>query len=638
MTFSRSGVRRFALLPLLGALLTVGSLAHAQSQQPAAEDAELTQLEQKARELYALDKLLEAGRVYRQLAERAHTPQDRQRFLINAAWLQHQAGDPQADASLEMLFQLDVDHQLDPALYSESFLERAEAARQQVLRLREQQLQMELLEIQTLIDGGQIAQARARLEPLVAEHADNASVLWTRARLARATDDLPTMVSIYSRLAAVKALPAGVSRSNLLGALGKAQLDLGDDAAAAETLQKATSFEDPLLSSWQNLGLALQRLGRTEDAVRAYQSAHRLAPGDRSVLEALCALLLGQNRFEAIETLLTDTLSASPANGSEEAESQLWLLLGRAQRGNQHLEQAVRSLRQALQLNPDVPQAGTILGLTLLDLEQPEAACSWVEQALGRTPRDASLLQVQGLCRLALNDPSAAVSSLEQARELAPDRSDVANNLGRALYEAGKLEDAAAAFESALALDPDLETARSNLEIAREALARYGPEGPPPSQAAQDHQDQAAPVAHSAPSSDVEADSGATGARATERAVRSAATAAKESKAGTKDKSRSSRTTEVAAQPEAPGIDLRPGTDPTTGWSALEVLALTPGGPAQRAGLAVGDWILRVDGERDLGATQLMRRLQELGAGQSVRLDCTRDGKPLSIDFVVSSG
>jgi serine protease Do len=72
-----------------------------------------------------------------------------------------------------------------------------------------------------------------------------------------------------------------------------------------------------------------------------------------------------------------------------------------------------------------------------------------------------------------------------------------------------------------------------------------------------------------------------------------------------------------------------------TGKGAL-VADLTPGGPAERAGLKPGDVVTRVNGEAVESATDLTRAVGRAPAGSAVRLEVRRDGRMQEV--VVHSG
>ena len=81
------------------------------------------------------------------------------------------------------------------------------------------------------------------------------------------------------------------------------------------------------------------------------------------------------------------------------------------------------------------------------------------------------------------------------------------------------------------------------------------------------------------------------------------------------------------------GININGGTDRTEG---VEVMGVSPAGPAQSAGLKQGDVITAIDGkvlrrtqDRDAGR-ELVDHLRGVQPGQKVKIDYLRDGRKLS--------
>ena len=66
------------------------------------------------------------------------------------------------------------------------------------------------------------------------------------------------------------------------------------------------------------------------------------------------------------------------------------------------------------------------------------------------------------------------------------------------------------------------------------------------------------------------------------------------------------------------------------------VADLTHGGPAEQAGLKPGDLVMRVNGHEVTSASDMTRQVALAHAGESLRLDIRRDGRPSQID--VKSG
>ncbi|MCA9319990.1 MAG: PDZ domain-containing protein, partial [Planctomycetes bacterium] len=68
-----------------------------------------------------------------------------------------------------------------------------------------------------------------------------------------------------------------------------------------------------------------------------------------------------------------------------------------------------------------------------------------------------------------------------------------------------------------------------------------------------------------------------------------------------------------------------------------KVTELTEGGPAEKAGLKIGDIILDVGDEKVLSYQELIRAIRKKAAGDTVAIQLSRDRKPLNIDLTFGS-
>ena len=69
-----------------------------------------------------------------------------------------------------------------------------------------------------------------------------------------------------------------------------------------------------------------------------------------------------------------------------------------------------------------------------------------------------------------------------------------------------------------------------------------------------------------------------------------------------------------------------------TGRKGAVVAGLVPGGPASRAGAKPGDVVVSVNGRAVASASELTREVAKVKAGDTLRLDVFRDGKPKTLD------
>ena len=122
-----------------------------------------------------------------------------------------------------------------------------------------------------------------------------------------------------------------------------------------------------------------------------------------------------------------------------------------------------------LQRFPQEAAGWRLLGDTLAELGQPEAALVCVERARRAAPTAEACLRV-GTALQALGRPAPARAAFAEAAALDP-RSVRARFLeGVAAQDAGDLAGAAAAYGSALALDPALAEAALNLGTVRQEM------------------------------------------------------------------------------------------------------------------------------------------------------------------------
>ncbi|KQW47659.1 hypothetical protein ASC77_14600 [Nocardioides sp. Root1257] len=79
------------------------------------------------------------------------------------------------------------------------------------------------------------------------------------------------------------------------------------------------------------------------------------------------------------------------------------------------------------------------------------------------------------------------------------------------------------------------------------------------------------------------------------------------------------------------------GDDPTQPATGLEVTAVVPGGPAEAAGLAVGDVITELDGQAADNTEQLVLLSLRHDAGDTVTIGYLRDGSDRTTDLTLAA-
>ncbi len=79
------------------------------------------------------------------------------------------------------------------------------------------------------------------------------------------------------------------------------------------------------------------------------------------------------------------------------------------------------------------------------------------------------------------------------------------------------------------------------------------------------------------------------------------------------------------------------GTDPTLGRAGALINEVVPGGPADKAGLQVGDLVVSVNGKQVQGMDDLAAQVRLLGAGQRAQLTVVRDGKEQTVTATLTN-
>jgi len=119
--------------------------------------------------------------------------------------------------------------------------------------------------------------------------------------------------------------------------------------------------------------------------------------------------------------------------------------------------------RRLLEDQPGMPAPWQLLGLSLAEQNQPEAALTALGKACALSPADASIRLDTALVLAGLGRLEEAFLALTEAHRLAPAAAVVLTNMGSLRQSQGRWDDAMALYRQAIALDPDDAMAHGNL-------------------------------------------------------------------------------------------------------------------------------------------------------------------------------
>lgn len=204
----------------------------------------------------------------------------------------------------------------------------------------------------------QPAEARACLEQAVRLD-PNLGFAWTALGevLAASPDQVQAAVEALRRGCALlpsDPRPLGVLAGVLMG------LKRYEEALAAYRAATALSADPSPADMLNNMGVALERLERREEAVALMRAASLVRPDSPAIQDNLGNALLGTARAEEAEACHRRAL----ALGARGAET--WSNLGNALHRQGRLDEADAAYRRAIQMNPDGAKFHTNLALNLL--------------------------------------------------------------------------------------------------------------------------------------------------------------------------------------------------------------------------------------------------------------------------------
>jgi tetratricopeptide (TPR) repeat protein len=273
----------------------------------------------------------------------------------------------------------------------------------------------------------------------------------------------------------LKAL-AGTARFDDLGVvsldlLGKALIDARELAAAESVLRRAQRrFTGDVWINY-DLALALEELGRLDEAIRFYIAARAVRP--ETAHELAHALAAKDESEEAIE-VFRDLTRLRPKEGrhlgclGSELQAR-----GRSREADPVLERALVVARESIRLKPDDANAHNTLGLILHSQRKPAEAVAALREAIRLKPDNHACYSNLGLVLRSQGKPDEAVAACREAIRLKPDDANAYGNLAGPLMDQNKLDEAIAAYRESIRLKPDDAMAYKNLAGALDQMGKH---------------------------------------------------------------------------------------------------------------------------------------------------------------------
>ncbi|HVW29055.1 MAG TPA: tetratricopeptide repeat protein [Polyangiaceae bacterium] len=201
-------------------------------------------------------------------------------------------------------------------------------------------------------------------------------------------------------------------------------------------------------------GILFQESGRTEEALREYESALAKAPTDPDLmLKVGCGKAEAGNGAEA-EKLLKKVLE------QRQNSAETYFCLGRALMMKHDLGEAIKQFDRAIQLDPNHAEYYLYVGWAANDAGAIAKASTALKRALELDQGLADAYWQRGVLRVRQTRPKDAIEDLEKALELRPSRYQAHADLALAYYDLGKEDLALAEWQKAIAANPNEATWR----------------------------------------------------------------------------------------------------------------------------------------------------------------------------------
>jgi serine/threonine-protein kinase len=280
--------------------------------------------------------------------------------------------------------------------------------------------------------------------------------------------------------------------------LAGALIDAGD-ADASESILRGAEVSYPG-DVWVNyhLGAVLQKLSRSDEAIRFYSAARairpetahelahalagrgqsdeavalfrhlsRLRPGNARHLVCLGEMLTEKGLAGEAKEVLESAVSIGREQVSRRKDLvDSYMALGDALRAQGNQGDAISEYRTAIRLKPDYAKAHINLGLALERSGSVNEAITEYRTAIQLKPDHAEAYNNLGNVLQRVGSVSEAISEYRTAIRLKPDHAEAYNNLGNVLQDAGNVNEAISEYRTAIRLKPDYPEAHATLGLA----------------------------------------------------------------------------------------------------------------------------------------------------------------------------
>lgn len=270
--------------------------------------------------------------------------------------------------------------------------------------------------------------------------------------LAHRRGDFSDAVRLYTKV--LKKAPQELTALSLLA---DAQLNLGKNTRALETIRRALIIKPDMPSAWMVQGSAQRGMGHFDSAVVSLEKALELKPDYVDALMTLAGTLRDAGKLDAAVDAYEDLIDMSPEH------SKAHYNLGNTLMADGQHDEAIVSYKEAARLDPDYPAAQINLAGALHANDQLDEAMVAADKALASDPtsRNARINRGNILKSLIQLDKAE-----KQYRDLIiedPKDADAHDLLGTVLQGQTRFDEAIVSYRTAISLNPANSAYRGDL-------------------------------------------------------------------------------------------------------------------------------------------------------------------------------
>lgn len=308
-----------------------------------------------------------------------------------------------------------------------------------------------LPKILALQRAGQLAEARSLCLSLLNLFPDDVEILLISAQTELQAGVPETAIRLLDR-----ALSKAPGSAAALYNRGVALQSIGRLDEALQSYSDAVAREPAHANAHYNRGVLLQQLGRNDDAVASYIAAAQAQPNYVDALFNLGLLLNQLKRFSEAVEAFDKALRLAPRDAAA------WFNLGLSLYWGGNFARSCSAFDRALDLQPRSADARCARAMVLEALGRGMEALRDYQLAFQAGFRDAQAFARYGNLLLTFGRPLDATQALSIASQMEPMDADIFNSRGVALRKIGKSQEAMADFRRAIELKPQFIEAYAN--------------------------------------------------------------------------------------------------------------------------------------------------------------------------------